>query len=89
MAGPQIVLDTNVLVAAFRSRRGSSFRLLSLVDAGRFEMNQFIATAVAEKLASLATMEYLEQRAQTGSRDKFNAVLAKVPDVEPQEGDEL
>ncbi|MCL4207196.1 MAG: toxin-antitoxin system HicB family antitoxin [Pirellulaceae bacterium] len=52
-------------------------------------MNQFIATAVAEKLASLATMEYLEQRAQRGSRDKFNAVLAKVPDVEPEEGDEL
>ena len=52
-------------------------------------MNQFIATAVAEKLASLATMEYLEQRAQRGSKDKFNAVLAKVPDVEPQEGDEL
>jgi len=52
-------------------------------------MNQFIATAVAEKLASLATMEYLEQRVQRGSRDKFNAVLAKVPDVEPQEGDEL
>jgi hypothetical protein len=52
-------------------------------------MNQFIATAVAEKLASLATMEYLEQRAQRGSRDKYNAVLAKVPDVEPQEGDEL
>ena len=52
-------------------------------------MNQFIATAVAEKLASLATMEYLEQRAQRGSRDKFNAVLARVPDVEPQEDDEL
>lgn len=52
-------------------------------------MNQFIATAVAEKLASLATMEYLEQRAERGSRDKFNAVLAKIPDVEPQEGDEL
>jgi hypothetical protein len=52
-------------------------------------MNQFIATAVAEKLASLATMDYLEQRAQRGSRDKFNAVLARVPDVEPQEGDEL
>ena len=50
-------------------------------------MNQFIATAVAEKLASLATMEYLEQRAERGSKDKFNAVLAKVPDVEPEEGD--
>ncbi len=50
-------------------------------------MNQFIATAVAEKLASLATMEYLEQRAERGSKNKFNAVLAKVPDVEPEEGD--
>lgn len=48
-------------------------------------MNQFIATAVAEKLASLATMEYLEQRARRGSKDKFKAVLAKVPDVEPED----
>lgn len=48
-------------------------------------MNQFIATAVAEKLASLATMEYLEQRARRGSKDKFNAVLAKVSDVEPED----
>ncbi len=39
MAEPQIVLDTNVLVAALRSRRGSSYRLLSLVDAGYFEIN--------------------------------------------------
>jgi hypothetical protein len=52
-------------------------------------MNQFIATAVAEKLASLATMEYLEQRAQRGCKDKFNAVLSKVPDVEPEEDDKL
>lgn len=52
-------------------------------------MNQFVATAVAEKLASLATMEYLEQRASRGSKDKFHAVLDKVPDVEPQKGDEL
>ena len=39
MASTQIVLDTNVLVAAFRSRRGASYRLLSLVDAGYFEIN--------------------------------------------------
>ena len=52
-------------------------------------LTQFIATAVAEKLASLATMDYLEQRGQRGSRDQFNAVLAKVPDVEPRGGDEL
>ena len=52
-------------------------------------MNQFISTAVAEKLASLATIEYLEQRAQRGSKDKFNAVLAKAPDVEPEDDDKL
>jgi putative PIN family toxin of toxin-antitoxin system len=32
-------LDTNVLVAALRSKRGASFRLLSLVEAGKFEIN--------------------------------------------------
>ena len=36
----QVVLDTNILVAGLRSRRGASFRLLSLVGAdSRFEIN--------------------------------------------------
>ncbi len=52
-------------------------------------MNQFIATAVAEKLASLATMEYMEQRAQRGNSDRFHAILSEVPDVEPGEEDRL
>jgi putative PIN family toxin of toxin-antitoxin system len=33
-----IVIDTNVLVAALMSRRGASFRLLELVGTGRFEL---------------------------------------------------
>ncbi len=37
MAIPQIVIDTNVIVAAFHSRRGAAHRLLSLIDAGRYE----------------------------------------------------
>jgi putative PIN family toxin of toxin-antitoxin system len=32
----QVVLDTNVLVSALRSRRGASFRLLELLDEGKF-----------------------------------------------------
>jgi putative PIN family toxin of toxin-antitoxin system len=36
---PQIVLDTNVLVAGLRSRRGSAFRLLSLVGMGQFDIH--------------------------------------------------
>ena len=36
----QIVLDTNVLIAALRSRRGASFKLLSLVGiSSAFELN--------------------------------------------------
>jgi hypothetical protein len=48
-------------------------------------INQFVATAVAEKLAALMTEEYLEQRAKRGSRVKYEAALAQVPDVEPLE----
>ena len=38
MAGPRVVLDTNVVVAGLRSRRGAAFRLLSEVGRGRFEI---------------------------------------------------
>jgi len=34
----RIVLDTNVVFAALRSRRGAAFRLLSLVGAGMFDV---------------------------------------------------
>ena len=34
----RIVLDTNVLVAGLRSNRGASFRLLSAIDSGLFEL---------------------------------------------------
>lgn len=38
MPAPLVVLDTNVLVAAIRSRRGASFRLLSQVGTGSFDV---------------------------------------------------
>ena len=52
-------------------------------------INQIIATAVAEKLSALMTEDYLEERAARGSRERFEAVLRKVPDVEPDERDRL
>ena len=39
MSGLQIVIDTNVWVAALRSRRGAPFRLLTLMESGKFEVN--------------------------------------------------
>ena len=52
-------------------------------------VNQFITIAVAEKMSALMTVEYLKERAKRGSQEKFDAVLAKVPDVEPEEHDRL
>lgn len=52
-------------------------------------INQLVTTALAEKLSALMTVEYLEERAARGSREKFEAVLAKVPDVEPEDYDKL
>ena len=46
-------------------------------------INQFIATALAEKMAALRTQEYLEQRASRGKRDKFEKALSKVGNNHP------
>jgi len=36
---PQVVIDTNVIVAGLRSRRGSAFRLLTLINTGQFDIH--------------------------------------------------
>ena len=64
-------------------------RIKQMVEAEGISMNQFIILAVAEKMSALATVEYLEERAKRGSRQKFEDVLANVPDVEPEECDKL
>ncbi|HEX3069365.1 MAG TPA: toxin-antitoxin system HicB family antitoxin [Thermoanaerobaculia bacterium] len=52
-------------------------------------INQFISSAVGEKMSALMTEEYIEARAKRASRRKFDAVLAKIPDVEPHESDRI
>lgn len=51
-------------------------------------VNQLAATALAEKLAALATEDYISARAQRASVEAFEAALALVPDVPVQAGDE-
>lgn len=50
-------------------------------------MNQFIVTAVAEKLAALQTESYLAERAARSSQERYDAALASVPDVPADELD--
>ena len=42
MSTPQIVLDTNVIIAALRSKRGASSKLLSLPGTGRFDIHDSV-----------------------------------------------
>jgi predicted DNA-binding protein len=52
-------------------------------------INQFVSSAVAEKMSALMTLEYLEQRANKSSKSKFKKALSKVKDIEPEEFDRL
>jgi hypothetical protein len=52
-------------------------------------INQFLASAAAEKMSALLTEEYLEARAKRSSLKKFQNVLKKVSDSEPEEYDRL
>jgi hypothetical protein len=52
-------------------------------------VNQFIATAVAEKISALTTETYLEELSKRGSRAKYDAILMKVPDIESETYDQL
>jgi hypothetical protein len=64
-------------------------QVCKLAQQDGISLNQFITTAVAEKVAALMTVEYLRERAKRGNLEKFEAVLAKVPDVEPAPHDRL
>jgi hypothetical protein len=63
--------------------------LSELASRDGISIDQFISTAIAEKLSALMTENYLKERAQKGSRAKYEAILAKVPDVEPEMYDRL
>lgn len=62
-------------------------RVLSKRD--HVSINQFVATAVAEKISALETEDYLAKRASRANRKKFEEALARVPDREPEERDRL
>ncbi len=52
-------------------------------------INQFLASAAAEKMSALLTEEYIEERARRASLRKFQRVLKKVPDTEPEDFDRM
>ena len=64
-------------------------KIRQLAEQDDISINQFIATAVAEKTAALLTVDYLEERARRADPKLVDRILNRVPDVPPDPGDEL
>ena len=60
-----------------------------LAKEDNISINQFVTTALAEKMSALITEKYLSERAEKGSKKKFTAALSKVKDIEPDSFDKL
>jgi hypothetical protein len=58
-------------------------RVRELAEREGISINQLVPTALAEKMSALLTEEFLDVRAQRGSRARFLRALREVPDVEP------
>ncbi len=52
-------------------------------------LEQFVASAAAEKLAAWMTMDYLKREAALGRREDFDSFLSAVPANPPLPGDEM
>ncbi len=52
-------------------------------------INQFISSAVSEKVSALMTEDYLINRTKRAKKKDFRKILTKVPNRKPIHGDEL
>ena len=63
-------------------------KVKELAERDDISMNPFIASAVAEKMACVLTLDHLKSEAAKGRRGDFDRYLGMVPDVPVQPGDE-
>ena len=52
-------------------------------------INQFISSALGEKIAALKTVEFLRARAEGADDKDWDEILSLVPDAEPESHDRL
>ena len=61
MQVPHIVIDTNVVIAAMRSRLGTSFKLLSLIDSQKFEISVSVALVLEYESALMRSVPLIDE----------------------------
>jgi hypothetical protein len=74
---------------SLRLPRSIHERIKELAKRDGTSINQFLATAAAEKVAALDAADYLEARARKGTRARFLELAHRAPDVEPEPDDRL
>lgn len=61
----------------------------ALADKDHISLEYFVALAVAERVAALRAMAFLDQRAEHGSPAQLKKILGRAPDVEPEPMDRI
>jgi hypothetical protein len=74
---------------ALRLPASTMEELKKVVAAEGTTINQFINSAVTEKLSALRTVEYFTKRAGRANMEAFWQILEQAGSEEPQAGDEL
>lgn len=64
-------------------------KVRELAERDEISVNQFIASAVSEKMASVMTLDYLKSEAAKGERSDFDYFLGLVPSAPAMPGDEM
>lgn len=64
-------------------------KIRELADQDGVSLDQFMASAAAEKVSALLTEDYLRSEAALGNREDFEKAMRKAPGVPPDPGDEL
>ena len=61
----------------------------ALAKRENISVEQLLTIALSAQVSAWMTKEYIEEKAKQGSWEKFQQVLKKVPDVEPEACDRL
>ena len=63
-------------------------KIKELAKRDDISVNQFIASAAAEKMASVMTLDYLRSEASNGKRSAFEHYLSMIPNAPAEPNDE-
>ena len=79
---------TDTATYALRLPRSIKAAVEKLAKSEGTSINQFVATAVAEKLAVMNTAAYFAERRSRADLTAFKRILKRQGGVKPREGDE-